>query len=672
MTRYVKTALFALLLGLAGLLASAVCGYYGFEEKAGLCLLFKIRGERQPPESVLVAAMDREAIRTLGLAREAHKWPRDLHGRLVDVLAQGDPGVIAFDVIFDEAKDPDRDAALAAAIASAGNVVLCEHVQKETLTMPGAGGKTTTVSVEKRSQPIDRFARPAVGSGPFPLPKRPVRVGQIWLFKPGGEDIPTLPVVAFQTWALTAYDAFLQTMARVQPDLAAGLPSDREAVLVERVDAFVTRMRVLFRKTDGLGDAMGRALENGTASSEEKAIIRSLVNLYDGQESRYLNFYGPSGSIHTHSYSDILDPAAPGGPAGDFTGKAIFIGRSDTRQVQESDVFFTVFSTDDGIDLSGVEIAATAFANLLTDSWVSPLESAPHIFLVFCWGLLVGTVCFLLRPMKSAGLVVLACVGYGATAQVLFNRWGLWLPMVVPLFFQGPAALLGGLLVRYANVKKERQNIRKAFGRYLPEKVVGRLASDLGGLGRENRLVYGVCLFTDACQYTQLAEEMDPMALRELMNRYYEITFSPVTARDGFVSDVVGDAMLALWTGTSPDRSMAVSACRAALEIAAGIEKFKNGQGAAYLPTRMGIHAGYVSLGDIGAGGHFEYRAVGDMVNTASRIEALNKELGTTILISSEVSNQLKGFVFRPKGEFLLKGKTNPVTIFELVSEGDE
>jgi len=669
MTRYTKTALFALLIALAGLLASAVFSHYGLEEKVGLYLHFKIRGARKPPVEVVVAAMDRHTMHEFNLARETHKWPRALHGRLLDVLSADEPGVIAFDVIFDEAKDPDQDEAFAAAILSAGNVVLCEHVQKETLTMPGSGGEAATVTVEKRSQPIDLFARPAVGTGPFPLPKRPVRVGQIWLFKSGGEDIPTLPVVAFQAWALSAYDAFKQAMTQVRPDLGAGLPSDGDAVLAEGIDLFASQMRALFQKTPGLAEAMDGMIEDGSFSFEEKAIVKSLLKLYGGAESRYLNFYGPCGSIHTVSYGDILAAESSGDTDMDVTGKAVFVGLSDTRQVQEDDVFFTVFSREDGMDLSGVEIAATTFANLLTDTWVLPLGSGFHLLLIFCWGVLVGTCCFLLRPSKSVFFVVLAGIGYGAGVQLGFSRGGVWSPIVVPIFFQAPAAFLGGLLVRYAQVKRERQNIRKAFGRYLPEKVVGRLASDLGGLGRENRLVYGVCLFTDACQYTRLAEDMDPLALRDLMNRYYEIAFSPVTARGGFVSDVVGDAMLALWTATVPDGRMAASACRAALEIAAGVEKFKNDQGTAYLPTRMGIHAGYVSMGDIGAGGHFEYRAVGDMVNTASRIEALNKELGTTILVSSEVSNRLEGFVFRPKGEFILKGKTNPTSISELVSE---
>ncbi len=666
MKRKTQIALFALLLGLFGLLASALFSHFGIEEKAGLYLLFKIRGPRQAPPEVVVAAMDMRSIHALDLSRETYKWPRDLHGRLVKTLAADSPGVIAFDVVFDDKKDPAQDESFATAMADAGNVVLCEHVQKETLTLPGTAGGSAAVSVEKRSRPIDLFVRSAVGTAPFPLPKRPIRVGQIWLFKPFDTEIPTLPVVAFQTWALSAYDAFKWAMTEARPEMGATLPANREAVLKGGVDRFASRMRALFKNTPGLSQSMDRAIETGPFSSEEKAIVRSLLKLYGGGGSRYVNFYGPPGSISTISYSDILNPDRSGGKRLDAAGKAVFVGLSDTRQLQEEDVFFTVFSQDNGMDLSGVEIAATVFANLLTDSWVTPLGLLPNILVILCWGILLGSICFLFRPSRCIPITLFLCAAYGVSSQLAFNDAGLWPPVVAPLFLQAPAAVVLALLARFVQVKKERRNIRNAFGRYLPEKVVNRLASDLGGHGPQNHLVYGVCLFTDAQQYTRLAEDMDPLALRELMNRYYQITFTPVTAHGGFVSDVVGDAMLALWTGTEPDKALAASACRAALEIADGIKRFKSEQGTAYLPTRMGIHAGYVSLGDIGAGGHFEYRAVGDIVNTASRIETLNKELGTTILVSSEVYSQLEGFTFRPKGEFVLKGKTNPVSVAEL------
>jgi adenylate cyclase len=666
MPRFAKTAIFSLLVGLAGLIACAVFSHFGLEEKAGLYLLFKVRGVREAPEEVAVVAMDRRSVRELNLARETHKWPRDLHGRLIEALSTDSPGVIAFDVIFDEAKDSSQDEAFAAAMASAGNVVLCEYVEKETLAVGGAA-----VSMEKRSRPIDLFADSSVGSGPFPLPKRPVRVGQVWLFKSGGEEIPTLPVVAFQTWALPAYDAFRWAMTEVRPKMADDLPASREEVLAEGVDRFAARMRILFYNTQGLGDVMASALEASSFSSEEKSTALSLVNLYSGPDSRYVSFYGPSGSVSTVSYSDVLasaDGSDAGGVIGGGEGKAVFVGLSDTQQVQEDDVFFTVFSQENGIDLSGVEIAATTFANLLTDGWVTPLGDTVSLLVIFFMGCVLGIISFLFRPSRSIPAVLLVGVAYLLSAQLAFGRWGLWCPIVTPLFFQIPAVLLAALLIRYAQVKRERRRIRTAFGRYLPEKVVNRLASDFHGQGHEDQLVYGVCLFSDAQQYTSLAEEMDPAALRELMNRYYGIAFKPVTDRGGFISDVVGDAMLAIWTAREPDPAMAVSACRAALEIADGVARFKDAQGTAYLPTRMGIHAGYVSIGDVGAGGHFEYRAVGDIVNTASRIEGLNKELGTTILVSSEVCSQIEGFTLRPKGEFMLKGKSVPVSVSELVS----
>jgi len=130
--------------------------------------------------------------------------------------------------------------------------------------------------------------------------------------------------------------------------------------------------------------------------------------------------------------------------------------------------------------------------------------------------------------------------------------------------------------------------------------------------------------------------------------------------------------MLALWAGAQGDASLRERACMAALDIGSAVKRFNDSSGTTPLPTRLGLHSGTILLGNIGAEDHFEYRPMGDIVNTASRIEGLNKYLGTGILASEEVSDQLQGFVFRELGEFLLAGKNNPVVIRELICRDGE
>ena len=223
------------------------------------------------------------------------------------------------------------------------------------------------------------------------------------------------------------------------------------------------------------------------------------------------------------------------------------------------------------------------------------------------------------------------------------------------------------LIWKYRNATIERQNIREAFGHYLPDEVVDRLSADLKELKLGGHVFYGVCLFTDAQNYTTLSERMDPSSLTQLMNTYYEAIFQPIKANGGLVLQVVGDSMLALWTAPKPEGELKNSACRAAIEITAAVGRFNGQAGACAMPTRIGIHAGDMLLGNIGTIDHFEYRPVGDIVNTASRLEGLNKFIGTHMLASHEAIGRDNGFMSRSVGRFVFKGKSQPVHVYELL-----
>ncbi len=130
--------------------------------------------------------------------------------------------------------------------------------------------------------------------------------------------------------------------------------------------------------------------------------------------------------------------------------------------------------------------------------------------------------------------------------------------------------------------------------------------------------------------------------------------------------------MLAIWATAHPDAALRNQACLAALDIGSAVHRFKQSSDTLQLPTRIGLHSGHMSLGTIGAIDHYEYRAVGDIVNTASRIEGLNRYLGTRILVSEEVLYDLDGFLTRECGKFLLVGKSQPIVVHELICRKEE
>ncbi len=649
------------------------------EEGVGLEILFKMRGPRPAPQEVVVVALDRLSAEGLNLPPQPEKWPRSLHARLTDDLARGQASVIAFDIIFDKAGESGDDGLFAEAIARAGNVVLCEFLRKETISVGGKGDSDgASLSVEKLDPPISVLADRARGLGPFPLPKVPVRVSQYWAFKTGAGDIPTLPVVAFQTYALRVYDEFLGLLKEVQPSASERLPRHRgEALVAGSMEKLAAELRAMFEENPHLADQMQRHLEDRTASLAEGGkdrLLRSIIRLYGGANSRFLNFYGPPGSIRTVSFRAAMDGSRGTRDAregSDWEGKAVFVGLSEQLRPEQKDGFHTVFSQPNGVDISGVEIAATAFANLLEDMPVRPLSTSAQLATLFIWGLGLGMGCRVLSPMAAAGCVPVSGLLYFVLAESQFRSAGNWYPLVIPLFIQAPIAFFGSLVWRYHEASRERENIRRAFGFYLPDDVVNQLSRGMVDMEARGQVVQGICLSTDAEKYTSLSETMDPRDLSRLMNSYYEAVFAPVRTRGGIVSNVVGDAMLALWATAKPDISLRRQACLAALEILQAVDQF-NRSSKTVLPTRLGVHSGEILLGNVGALDHYEYRPMGDIVNTATRIEGLNKILGTRLLVSATVVGELDGLLTRELGAFILAGKSRPIVVHELVARKED
>ncbi len=264
-------------------------------------------------------------------------------------------------------------------------------------------------------------------------------------------------------------------------------------------------------------------------------------------------------------------------------------------------------------------------------------------------------------------MIVIVCAAYLFLAFNRFSSANAWWPLAVPLLIQLPVGFISTLILKQRDVQQERRNIRKAFGYFLPDPVVNTLAKDISKITSDSRTVHGTCLFTDAAQYTRLSETLPPDQLKRYLDRYYEILFKPIRHHGGFISDVIGDAVLGLWPTTGKDDQMRLAACQATLEINDALDHTQTIAGQPVLPTRIGVHAGQLQLGSVGAVDHFEYRAVGEVVNTASRIEGLNKHLNTRILVSEEVLSGLDLFQVRPMGTFLLAGKTVPITLFELI-----
>jgi adenylate cyclase len=380
-SRLFKAIILGLIIGVLGLLLSPFQFALNLEENTGLGLLFKLRGVEEPSGEVVVVSIEKESSDHLNLPNNPDKWPRSLHARLVDNLVSEGAAAITFDVHFIEPRNPEDDQLFAASIKKAGNVVIGEPLIAREVKLSDSGSSQSQPgvhSIVKIVKPIELFASSAVATAPFSLPRIPFKVNQYWGFQTGAGDSPTLPVVTFQLITLPLYEEFVGLLKKVSPQQAAKLPPDAAAIRTKGVKRLIRDIRGIFESDPLIAQNMLQALAASKALSDDaqnKELLKSLIEMYAAPNSRYVNYYGPPRTITTIPFHQALQlrDGKVGDRQYDLKGKAVFVGLSEALLADRKDSFYTVFSQADGIFIGGVEIAATAFSNIIEDTPVKPV-----------------------------------------------------------------------------------------------------------------------------------------------------------------------------------------------------------------------------------------------------------------------------------------------------------
>ena len=664
----IKSLFLGIFIILIGLVAELALPVQKLDSRLGLDSLFYLRGPVKAPREVVVVAIDKVASSFYQFDNDPIDWTRDYHARLINKLKDAGASVIVFDIFFKNERDSEFDTQLANAICDAGNVVLFAKLQREIFNTKGAVPQTTnlanSISVETVHAPTAQLANAALATAPFALPKYPARVTGFWSFRTTAGDAPTMPVLALHQYlsdTLYSKAGYWLRDHNIQP---------RQS-LTEQVRS----LRAVLNADMLLADTL---LPDTTTHPAPVPLV-NLLRMYAGPQHHYLNFYGPPRTINTVTYNQVLEQQLPGGVDAEvyFKNKVVFVGFSEQLEPEQKDNFNTVYTQANGLDVSGVEIAATAFANLLHDTTIKPVSLLMVLLIVVLFGLLIGFISRWFTFYYAIAGWVVVCVSYVWFASSVFNQYATWLPLFTPVLVQAPLALLIGLTWHTYDNFQQRKSLHKAFSYYIPESMVDQLTARNAELQGNQELKYGVCMATDAEQYTQLSESLPPADLARLVNDYYATLFGAVKQYDGVVSDIIGDAMLALWLAEQKDNrteqvASQVQACLAAVAIRRAADKqYALADKNIILPTRIGMHAGEMMVGNVGAVNHYEYRAVGDIVNTANRIEGLNKVLGTYCLASAAVIDGTNNFLHRFVGAFRLPGKTSALNIYEILSHKD-
>ena len=419
------------------------------------------------------------------------------------------------------------------------------------------------------------------------------------------------------------------------------------------------RLQTVIKNMPGMGDGDRRALA-------------ALAALYTGPADRYLNFYGPPGTIARVPYQVVLKPELQMAALQhvDLKGKVVFVGYSDLAEPEQPDRFYTVFTDADGVDLSGVEIMATAFANLLTDRSLRLSSMAMTLTITLVFGFTVGAALYLLPALIGVAFGLAVSFLYVAAAQWSFNAADLWLPLAVPILVQMPLATLVGVMGQYLVERRLEKRMSRAISHYLPESIVRDLTEKHLDPSKSDRVVYGTCLATDMSGFTTIAEKKSPTELATFMNAYFDAIAHALKRHAVDITNFHADTIMCAWIGTDPSPDARKKAILAALDVMQAIEAFSRRDGELRLNARIGLQDGQFYVGHTGGGGHLAYTILGDPANTAARLESLNKQLGTHVLAAQSVLAGLSsGFLTRPVGSFRLVGKAEPIPVSEIVAQ---
>ena len=328
------------------------------------------------------------------------------------------------------------------------------------------------------------------------------------------------------------------------------------------------------------------------------------------------------------------------------------------RQIREGAVSF-VFARD------GIEALASIEAHPYVDMVVSDINMPRMDGLS------------LLAKLQEAddkkSTIIVSAYGDMSNIRTAMNR-GAFDFLTKPIDF-GDLEMTIDKTIRHVEVLREArrrqaeaERAHASLSRYFSPQIASRLAGGADNNGMEVHRREVAAMFTDITSFTSLVETAAPEVLSALLNEYVGGMTDIVFAHEGTVAKIIGDAIQVLFNapGDQPDYATRAVACAHDLDVWA--QEFRErwkAKDVSFGATRIGVHAGPALVGNFGGSRFFDYTAYGDTINTAARLEAANKFLGTRICVSAAVANAAEGFKGRPVGDIVLRGRSEPLRAYE-------
>ena len=608
------------------------------------------------PAPVLVVDIDEASLSRLG----QWPWPRTRMAQLLDTLEAAGTAAVGFDVMF-----PEPDRTTPREMAALWNL---EETQRAALLALPDHDSVFARSLE-RSHAVLGFSvlqrDGGASQSALPVPATPAtpieQKGRFVFLGEGG-----LP------W-LHAFDSAVLSL----PAFTKAAPGQGALTFVPDGDGVVRRVPLAFsvaaapvgtlvsetlRVAQGARNVMLKAAGHGSGLEEIRIGDATIPTTPQGE--MWLHYRQPDRARYVPAWKVLAGEV----PASQLEGQLVLVGSSAQGLM---DLRFSPMGL-----IPGVESHAQALEQVVTGhflqrpSWARGLES---VLLMGC-GLVVGWLALRTRALVSAAAAALLLAGIAAASWWAFVAQRLLLDAATPAI---------GVLLTYVlcslwhhrSSEQEQRWIKEAFSRYVSPNRVDYLVSHPDDMALGGQRQTCSFIFTDLAGFTGLMERMDPAQAVSLLNDYLDGMVAIAFRHEGTLDRIVGDAVAIMFSAPVPQPDHRKRALACALEMDAFANDFAarlQSQGIAFGHTRIGVHAGEVIVGNFGGSTMFDYRALGDPVNTAARLESVNKHLGTRLCVSEDILQDSPDAPVRPVGRLVLKGKSHPLAVFEPVTGSDD
>jgi len=604
-----------------------------FLELKSLDLRMFYRGPIKHDNNIAIVAIDEKSLSELG----RWPWSREVIARLVMGLKEYGVKTVGFDIVFSE-PEGEADRLLAQAIAQTNNVTL------------GYFFHTTTRDIGHLSAQEIARGKELIGNSQYPI---------VQVLSPPPEGLFFHAYAAVPCQEIIAQEAVNSGYFNAFPDTDGVI---RRAPLVVKFDDeyyFPLSIAILLQYFD----SPPIKLKLSEIGVEEITIENSRIPV-DESGRLLINYFGPARTFPHYSATDIIHHRLP---PDILRNRIVVVGATATGIY---DLRVTPFSSV----YPGVEIHANIIANVLQknflehSSWTSFLDALAIIF----FGTLVGVIVPRTKAVSGLVLTLLLMIGVVIFNFLAFSHFRMWLNLICPFLTMATIFLLINIY-RYVTEEQEKKKIKNAFQYYLTPTVINEILTDpsklkLGGEKKDLSV-----MFSDIRGFTTLSEQLTPEALVSLLNEYLTAMTNIVFKYDGLLDKYIGDAIMAVFGAPIDQPDHALRAGRTAIEMMDELHRLQDkwrSENRPIIDIGIGINSGDMVVGNMGSEMRFDYTVMGDNVNLASRLEGLNKEYGTHIIVSEYTQERIKDeLLTRELDAVRVKGKKLPVRIFELLGE---